>query len=259
MKKYLFLLACMAFSISVSAQDEDDDEKSVHIKSEKSSIFLGGISTDAVFYWNKKKSKSTGEKAKEEHWSGLRFEFINLEGIRDANLKQSQSYAISVMPIDFYHAINKHWLIISGAEVEWARYHFGENWGLEGKSDYTHFAPVPEGFSYKSSKLLVYNINIPLVLEYQKKMASSHTFFISGGVEGLIKCYSKSQVDIRTPDGIKKTSLGRDLNLRPINMRLVLKVGMDGYGIFGYYQPFSMFVSGKGPEIRSFGIGICHH
>ncbi|GHU63841.1 hypothetical protein FACS1894123_07450 [Bacteroidia bacterium] len=256
MKKYLFLLACITFSISVFAQDEEN--KSAHIETDesKSFVLLGGMNSDLVFLW-KKDYKKARERAEKEHWSGCRFEFINLEGLQGANLKQSQSYAISVMPIDVYHAISKHWLFVSGAEVEWARYHFGENRGLEGKSDYTHFAPAPEGFSYKSSKLLVYNINIPLVLEYQKKLASRHTFYISGGVEGLIKCYSKSQVDVRTPQGIQKTSLGRDLNLRPINMRFVLKVGIDDYGIFGYYQPFSMFENGKGPEVRSFGIGIC--
>jgi hypothetical protein len=254
MKKYLFLLACIALSTSVFAQDEDDTILSKTEES-KSFVLLDGINTDLVFFWDKKR-RAEREKAESEHWSGSRFEFINLEGLQGANLKQSQSYAISIMPIDFHHAINKHWLVVSGAEVEWARYHFAGDMGLEGKSDFTHFAPALEGFSYKSSKLLVYNINIPLVLEYQTKMSSNHTFHINGGVEGIIRCYSKSQVDIRTPRGVVKTSLGRDLNLRPINMRFVLKVGIDDFGIFGYYQPFSMFEPGKGPEIRSFGIGI---
>jgi len=93
-------------------------------------------------------------------------------------------------------------------------------------------------------------------MEYQKKIGGDRTFFVNGGIEGLVNVYSKSQVEIRTEqDGIKRVSW-RDLNILPVNFRLVLRTGFDDFSIFGYYQPCSMFQAGRGPELRSFGIGI---
>ncbi|MDR3339235.1 MAG: hypothetical protein LBT25_03905 [Candidatus Symbiothrix sp.] len=250
MKKYLFLFICVSlFYATTSAQNEDSSKIKTLDPEPKSSIFLdGSLNTDLIFFWKKKANK--------EHWSASRFTFINLDGLQDATIKQSKSYAFSLTAVEFLHAFNEHWLLVSGGELEWARYHFKGDIGLQGKSDITHFAPAPEGVSYKSSKLLAYYVNIPLVLEYQKKIGKKHTFFVDGGLEAQIKYYAKSQVDIRTPQGIEKTSLGRDLNFSPINARIVLQVGINDFGIFGYYQPFSLFEKGKGPDVRSFGIGI---
>lgn len=79
---------------------------------------------------------------------------------------------------------------------------------------------------------------------------------ISGGVEGLIKYYSKSQLDIRTPQGGLEKVRYRNPNIPPLNARVVLRTGFDHFSFFGYYQLFSMFENGKGPEVRSFGIGL---
>jgi hypothetical protein len=275
MKKNLFLLSGLfALALSVSAQEQNESRTIVHstplvkyeesvvyegrdtvktINSEaESSVFLdGSLNTDLVFFW-----KRRARKAEHGHWNGFKFAFVNLEGLEGADIRASQSYSVSLMPVSTQHAFDRHWLFLSGVGLDWTRYHFREDVGLQGKSGFTHFEPVPEDVSYKSSKLLTYYATIPLVFEYQTKV-SNHTFYIDGGVEGLLKYYSKSQVDIRTSKGVEKTSLGRDLNILPVNMRFVLQMGINDTGIFGYYQPFSMFEKGKGPDVRSFGIGIC--
>jgi hypothetical protein len=257
MKKYLFLLACISlFSFAASAQEEiivnpENDSIKVNVKEPepRSSVFLdGSLNTDMVFFWKKKASR--------EHFSAIRFAFVNLDGLQGADLKQSKSYTISIMPFVTKHAFDNHWIFVSGAQLEWTRYHFGGNIGLQGKSDITHFEPAPEGVSYKDSKLLAYYASIPLILEYQTKVSKGNTFFINGGVEGMIKYYSKSQVNVRTSDGIVEKSLGHDLNFSPVNARLVLQIGLNSIGVYGYYQPFSLFEKGKGPDVKSFGIGI---
>jgi hypothetical protein len=257
MKKYLSLLACiLLFAFAASAQEEtivkneNDSIKEKVNEPEKSSVFLdGSLNTDMVFFWKKKKTN-------EEHWSGSKFAFVNLDGLQGADIKQSKSYAITIMPIEVKHSFDSHWLFVSGTQLEWTRYHFSGNVGLQGKNDITYFEPAPEGFSYKSSKLLAYYVTLPLILEYQTKVSKNNTFYINGGVEGMLKYYSKSQVDIRTSQGIEKTSLGRDLNFSPVNARFVLQIGLNDVGIYGYYQPFSLFEKGKGPDVKSFGIGI---
>jgi len=60
---------------------------------------------------------------------------------------------------------------------------------------------------------------------------------------------------MRKAQGVDKVNF-HDLNLLPLNFRLVLRTGFDNFSFFGYYQPYSMFEKGKGPDINSFGIGF---
>lgn len=250
MKKTFLLLAFVAWSfLPVWAQEAKNPQDP-----SKSSVTYDGSLYDFAFSW-KKKSK----KAQHQHWTGLRFAFVGLDGLKGAELKASQSYSIAFVPISYVLPLDNHWLFISGIGLDWTRYHFEGDIGLQGKSEITHFEPAPEGKHYKSSKLLTYYFTIPLVLEYQIKIANRSTFHIAGGFEGLVKYYSKSQVDLRTTDGIQKTSLGRDLNLLPLNGRFVAQVGINNLGVFGYYQPFSMFKKAKGPDVKSVGLGLTYH
>ncbi|MDR0613774.1 MAG: hypothetical protein LBG45_09965 [Dysgonamonadaceae bacterium] len=239
MKKVLFLICLLSLTTSVFAQEE-----------EKSNILFDGSSYNFIISWKKKPAES--------HWTGLAFAFSNLNGLdrENVDLKLNRSYSIDLNLMDYNVPLHYHWLFVTGLGFDWSRYHFKGNIGLRDDSDgISRFLPDSEGRSYRDSKLLVYYATVPLLLEYQKKFGRHKTFFINGGMEGLINLYSKSQVEARTPDGIKKMSC-KDLNILPVNFRLVLRAGFDDFGIFGYCQPYSMLQTGKGQELRSFGIGI---
>jgi hypothetical protein len=241
MKKVLFLICLLSLTASVFAQEE-----------EKSNILFDGSSYNFIFSWKKKPTKS--------HWTGLGFAFSNLNGLDKENvdLKLGRSYSIDLNLMDYNVPLHYHWLFVTGLGFDWSRYHFKGDVGLKDLEGISRFLPDSEGQSYRDSKLLVYYATIPLILEYQKKIGRHKTFFINGGAEGLVNLYSKSQVEARMSDGIKKLSY-KDLNIFPVNFRLVLRAGFDDFSIFGYYQPCSMFQNGKGPDISSFGIGIGLH
>ena len=263
MKKVLFLICLLSFTTIVFAQKEKNDTikgdfqririegKSDTLVEEKSNILFDGSSYNFFFDWRKKPTRS--------HWTGVGFAFSNLNGLgqENVNLILNRSYSITLNIMDYNVPLHYHWLFVTGLGFDWSRFHFRGNAGLQrGFDGITRFLPDSEDRSFRSNKLLVYYATIPLLLEYQKKIGGDRTFFVNGGVEGLINLYSKSQVEIRTDqDGIRRVSY-RDLNILPVNFRLVLRTGFDDFSIFGYYQPCSMFQAGKGPELRSAGIGI---
>ena len=239
MKKVLFLSCIVLLTVSVFAQEE------------KSNILLDGASYNFISFWKKKPTQS--------HWTGLGFAFSNLDGIDKENvdLILNRSYSITLNTMDYNVPLHYNWLFVTGLGFDWSRFHFRGNAGLQRGSDgITHFVPDAEGRSSRSNKLLVYYATVPLLLEYQKKIGHGKTFFINGGVEGLINLYSKSQVEVQMSHNETKKISYRDLNVLPVNFRTVLRTGFDDFSIFGYYQPYSMFQKGKGPELRSFGIGI---
>jgi hypothetical protein len=60
---------------------------------------------------------------------------------------------------------------------------------------------------------------------------------------------------MQTSHGIEKVN-HHNLNLLPLNARITCRAGFDDFSIFGYYQFSSLFEKGKGPDIRSRGLGV---
>lgn len=214
-------------------------------KENDSNILLGGSSYNFLFSWKKKKRLSS-------HWNGFGMGFMNYSDVPNGSLKVSKSHNFTVNLFDYHNQIGKtNWMFVSGIGTEWSRYHFDENAALTKVDGITVFQPAPEGINYKSTKLLAYYITIPLLLEYQ-----TSNFHVSGGVVGFLKYYSKSQVKYYD-DGEKIVkNMGRDLNIRPIDMKLRLQVGIDDISVYAYYSPFSIFGKDKGPDLKTYTIGV---
>ena len=213
----------------------------------ESSVLYNGSTYNFILSWNKRKSLSS-------HWTGFGMGFMNYsdKDIPFGKLKMSSSHNFTVNLFDFHKQIGKtNWLFVSGIGTEWSRYHFDDNAALTQVNGVTSFVPAPEGVNYKSTKLLAYYITIPLLLEYQVS-----DFHISGGVVGFFKYYSKSQVKYYENDKKQVVNMGRDLNIRPIDMRLRLQVGIRDVSVYGYYAPFSMFEKDKGPDLNTYTIGV---
>jgi hypothetical protein len=261
MKKYLFLSICtVLFAVSVSAQENDNKEvvaiKDSTAKDEPNTVFHDGASYNFIFTWKTHRSVKKRYPV-DVHWNGLGFAFSYLNGLDNENvvLNYGNSYSIMLNIVDYSIPLSHHWLIATGWGFDGTRFHFKGNKGLQNCDDgITRFVPDAENRAYSDSKLHVYYATMPLIFEYQAKI-NRRNVFIQGGVEGLIKLYSKSQVEVQTQDGAKKIKY-KGINLLPLNFRMVMRIGVQPFNIFGYYQPFSMFKKGEGPEINSFGIGV---
>lgn len=215
---------------------------------QSSSVMFDGSSYNVIFSWNKKH-----ENRLNPHWTGVGMGFMNYysDKIPYGSLKMSTSHNFTINLIDFHKQLGNHWLLVSGLGTEWSRYHFDENAALTKRDGETIFETAPEGIDYKSTKLLAYYITVPLLLEYQTR-----SFHISGGAVVFFKYYSKSQVKYYI-DGEKHVkNKGRDLNIRPVDLRLRLQVGFDNVALYGYYAPISMFSKNKGPEVNTYTIGL---
>ncbi|MDR1714598.1 MAG: hypothetical protein LBS20_02015 [Prevotella sp.] len=274
MKQLIIILAFSLFTISVFADDINQPQDTIirtvvtetvtdtvtglvtttRTETEKiiptvvepeSSVMYDGSSYNFIFSWKKKKHLSP-------HWTGIGMGFMNYDDIPNGRLKMSTSHNFTVNLVDFHKQIkNSNWLLVSGIGSEWSRYHFDDNSALTKRNGITVFEPAPEGVNYKATQLIAYYVTIPLLLEYQ-----TSDFHISGGVVGFLKYYSKSQVKFKDDEGTHKVSMGQDLNIRPVDMRFRLQVGINNVGVYGYYAPFSMFSKDKGPDLKTYTIGV---
>lgn len=215
---------------------------------ESSNVLYNGSSYNFIFSWKKKNKRSL-----DPHWTGIGMGFMNYSSndIPYGSVKASTSHNFTLNIIDYNKQIANNWLVVSGIGTEWSRYHFDGNSALTKKDGITAFVPAPDGVDYKSTKLLSYYVSFPLLLEYQ-----TSNFHISGGPVALFKYYSKSQIKYYE-DGRKIIqNMGRDLNMRTFDLRFRLQIGFNDVAIYGYYAPFSMFEKNKGPELRTYTIGL---
>lgn len=212
-----------------------------------SSVQYGGSSYSFLFSWKKRKSLSS-------HWTGFGMGFMNYDDkkIPNGSLKMSTSHNFTMNLFGYHKQIShSNWLLVSGVGSEWSRYHFSDNVALTKVDGITTFVPASDGLKYNDTKLLTYYVTFPLLLEYQQS-----DFHISGGVVGFLKFYSQSEVNYYVDGNKIEKGQGKDLNIRPVDLRARLQIGMKGIYAYGYYAPFSMFEKGKGPDMKTYTIGV---
>jgi hypothetical protein len=251
--KVLVFICTLLFFVPVFAQEEitirEDSliNEKIDPDSIKSSVSVNGASTNLQVAWGRQTLS---------HWTGLGIDFPRLSGPDAVKLNPWKSYGLYVDFFQISYALNSHWVIGEGFGIGFNQYRFKDMIALKMEDGKTKFVLSDENVEYQSSQLVYGFLKMSLFVEYQTKFKKSNTFFISAGIEPLLPFYS-SRLDVK-----EVTSSGTDLysyfplNFEPAPYRLALTVGINKVAIFAYHQPYSIFQEGKGPDIRTWGIGI---
>ncbi|MDR3226702.1 MAG: PorT family protein [Prevotellaceae bacterium] len=258
-KKILLSTACALFiSMSAFSQEvaESDTVKSAENEKiqeeEKSSVYMDGKSYNFIFNWSKKSDNSI-----HAYSSGMGLTMLFLTGMKDVNYL---GFGFVFTGLGFDVPINKHFVFATGLGDYVDGYYLKGNVVLKNDDDgITRFIRDNDR-NYKSSECTIMYLTIPLLIEYQTKVKPNHTFFVSGGIDAMVKLLSMSETQIRTDEGILHAK-HKGLNINNFNARCTLKTGFNFserfiLSLVGYYQPFSTFEKGKGVDVHPYGIGI---
>jgi hypothetical protein len=252
MKKNLLLIACvLLFSAAVSAQEETvfENENVSEKQQKKSLITSDGSPVEFTYFWKRARTK--------HHWGLIKAGFSNTTtGFEDILRKPSSSIFLSVAPVSLGLNINKHWLFITGMSYDVSIFNLKGDMSLEKIDGVVQFVHAPEGQYYKTSTLQIGSISVPLLLEYQKQINPKNTFFVIGGIEPFFYSASAGR-DIRDEAGKQIKHITEHLiNGNLVSARLSLQIGINDISLYGSYQPFSVFRSGKGPDLHPWAIGL---
>lgn len=210
-----------------------------------------------TFAWDfGKKKKNKG--SLDSHWAGFSIGFINYgdKDIPHGGLNMSSSFNFSFNFLSVSKRLGQsNFLVYTGLGTEWAKYKFKDNAALTEVDGVTQFVPAPEGIGYVSSKMTIFHITVPLMLEYQKS-----SFHFAAGALCMFKWHSKSQTRYyENVQGHKirhKDTQGKDLNILPVNLRLKAQIGIDNLAFVATYDPISMFKKDKGPDLHPYTLGM---
>lgn len=237
-------------------------------------LVFEGHYRDGHSYESRKHIKSiniplpTWNKDFDPHWAGFGMGFANfadgdlhINDVAGVSLRSGSSLEYNLNVLEKAFPFSRYgWAVVTGAGMRWSRYRLDSNSYFQEVDGITALHPAPDGIHYKTSKLNITSITIPLLLEWQKRRRGDTQFFFSAGIVGVIKTCSSSKVVYLDADGDKhKQKMDTGMNIRPVTMDFLVQGGLDWIGVYAKYSPVGLFESGKGPKVHPVSIGLHIH
>jgi hypothetical protein len=210
------------------------------------------------------KSNERHQGKMEPHWAGIGWGFANISNasfkinnIDGVSLKSGSSSEFFVNLIEKILPIYKNRLgITTGLGFNWRTYSLDYNTHFVNSNGLTDVYDALVGVKYEYSKLKTAHITLPVLLEWQPSGLHDN-FFVSAGIICGIKTYSVSKIKFKNESGdmIKRVE-DKGLNVSPLSLDYYAQIGYGSFNVFAKYSPFSIFESGKGPDVRAVSLGL---
>jgi len=213
---------------------------------------------------NNSKGKHHDNYFMEPHWAGIGWGFanfsdknMNVNSIQGISLKSESTNEFFVNLIEKILPIYRNNLgLTTGVGFDWHNYFLDMNTHLVEVDDVTNIYSAPVGINYEYSRLRTFHITVPLMLEWQPTFGKNHKFFMSAGVIGGVNTFASYKVKYKDLNGHTITNVeGKGLNVAPLSLDFSGQIGYGGWSVYAKYSPFSIFQSGKGPDVRAASLG----
>ena len=198
------------------------------------------------------------------HWAGFGVGFANFpngldyEGDLSSIINASRSRQFNLNFFDGSQRLgNSNLTAVTGIGIQFNSIHWQNNKAIE-VQDYTSVitttAPNEE---YRKSRLHYTYLTFPLLFESNWNLGRGSYFFLNAGVVAKVKTASSSHIWWNDDNNRKqKTKFPGDLNIRPVTLDFLAQGGVNDFGFFVSYSPFSLFRNNKGPEANQATIGL---
>jgi hypothetical protein len=198
----------------------------------------------------------------EPHWGGITF---------GPNLYGSDLFSSSINTSDRYMELNtnKSWEfswniadlginlakdrfgLVTGLGLKWNNYKFS-NTNLKLIKGHNSLEYVFDTLKYDKSKLTVFSLVVPLMLEFDIPL-HGEDLYVAGGVEGTVKIGSHTKMVTSDDKTIKNHS---DFYLNTFNYAAVVRAGYGDWGLYASCGMTPLFKKDQGPELYPFAIGV---
>lgn len=198
------------------------------------------------------------------HWAGFGLGFSNLphgldfDGELASIVNLSRSLQYNLNPIEAsWRMGNSNFTGIIGMGIQFNAIHWQNNKAIE-VEDYKSVVTTTEaGNEYRDSRIHYTYLTFPFLIETNWNLGRSSHLFLNAGVIAKVKTASSSAIWRNSENGKKeKIKLPGELNIRPVTLDLLAQGGINDWGFFASYSPFSLFRNNKGAEANQATIGI---
>ncbi len=203
------------------------------------------------------------------HWEGFGMGFanfatsgLNINNVDGVSLRSGNSLEYNLNLVSYSIPFKgTHLGLVSGIGIRWNRYRINNGEYFKEVDGVATLLPLNPDYEMKASKLNTTSITIPLLLEWQNKWKSSpgksHQLFFSAGLVAVIKTSSASRIVYYNEAGKKtKEKVDGGMNIRPVNMDILVQGGFRWIGAYAKYSPINFFEKNKGPKMYPVSLGL---
>jgi len=214
---------------------------------------------------NTKNKKSHHKYSMEPHWAGIGWGFTNLvdknnkiNNVNGLSLKSESSNEFFINLFEKIVPLYRNNIgLTMGVGFDWHNYFLDMNTYLSEDHGITNVYSAPTGINYEYSRFRTFHITVPLLLEWQPTLGKNHDCFVSAGVIGGVNTSASNRIKYVDENGHKISEvISKGLNTAPLSLDFYGQMGYGSLNVFAKYSPFSIFQSGKGPDVRAVSIGM---
>jgi hypothetical protein len=222
--------------------------------------------------WNENDEKEFRNDFGKRTWKRPRFEGhfhsinagVNLFSTKDLSislpdtakfleLDEGKSFEFGLNPFQFNIPIIPRALgIVSGVGLTWNNYRFDNPGTILDNSQPTIAYTIDTVSKWSKSKLSVWTVFVPLMLEGQVRLGHDQ-FWIAGGAYGTLKLGSKTKLK---DDAKRKIRESKDYHINPLQYGLTARVGYGNLGVYANYSLSTFFKKNEGPELYPVSVGL---
>ncbi len=214
-----------------------------------------------------KQNKSRKTQRFKGHWDGIE---LGVNGYLNSDGKMDLPEGYEAMELDYAKSIvfnlnlfelsqkivTNHFGVVSGLGLSWHNYRFDQKTRLtEDNGILTAYFDNNPAINYDKSKLMVLNLTLPVLLEYQTNPNNDNSFHMAAGVIGNLKLGSHAKYKF-SENGTQKQKARDDFYLNPFSCDATVRVGWNFLNLFANYALTPMFQNNKGPKLYPFSVGI---
>jgi len=203
------------------------------------------------------------------HWAGFEIGILNfinsnmsLASAEEMDYlvvvpEKTMSYGLNIFEYDVALSKSGKFGLATGAGLEWNSLALKNNINLfEDENGIIQAEYVdPNLTKYIKNHLNVAYVTIPVLFEYQTPI-KYHKFYISAGVTGGIKAWSKQKQKWEENGQKYKNKKTDDFKLASFRYSATARIGYGDVGLFINFSPVAFFKENAGPELYPIAVGL---
>lgn len=173
------------------------------------------------------------------------------------SLEQNKSWYFSLNIIQFSFPLFSDYIGgVTGIGFDFFKYELYNNVVLDINND-KELTFLATGITYKKNCFKTYNLNVPLIVEFQIPIGNDNRIHIGAGVIGSLNLYGKMKtVHYNDNNKIKNKDSYSKWPISTFNYQATLRVGFENIYAFANYSFEPLFKKGQGPELYPVVAGI---
>ncbi len=226
---------------------------------------MGTESDEFSEEWSEE-DEDSGRKFGKGHWAGFDIymsQFMNenhemqFDGHPYWENNEVKSIGLNYNLFDLkFPIIGEHLGITTGLGVGYQNYSLRNNYVLQHTAD-TIYAVSDTIFQYKSNKLSVASLSVPLFLDFSSNSKFEKSYFIALGVVGAYHYGTKQRLTGKYANGDSfDNSTISSFNMNTWTLDAQARIGYGHFGMFVSYQLNSMFKTGHTVAVYPVRIGF---